>query len=190
VTGQDIIRLVPEEVCDIGSWTKYASRVFRHFQLYLFLASVVLLAGCAHHADDSAFEVTLVNVKPAPGGGVGESALDCEIRLQNGSPESMSVEGGRHRIYLNGIYVGQGLNNQTVEVPRLGTTTQHVTVYLSTFRMAGSLFKIYEEHRAEYRLESTIYVRVNGHSRSISATRSGTVDSHALAPPSAPDRLP
>ncbi len=163
--------------------------MFRYFRLHLMWLSVVFLSGCAHHADDSALEVTLVNVKPAAGGGVGESALDCEIRLQNGSPDSLSVEGGRHRIYLNGIYVGQGLNNQTVEVPRLGTTTQHVTVYLSTFRMAGSLFKIYEEHRAEYRLESTIYARVNGHSRSISATRSGTVDSHALAPATAPDPL-
>ncbi len=154
--------------------------MYRHF---ITLSAVLLFAGCATHDDEGGMEVSLVNIAGGTGGGLGEAALNCEVRLQNGSPEALTVEGGRHRIYLNGIYIGEGLNNETVEVPRLGTTTQHLTVYLSTLRMAGSMVKIYEEHRADYRLESTLYTRHNGHAHSIKIVRSGTLNMDALAQP-------
>ena len=71
------------------------------------------------------------------GGGVGEAALNFTIRIENATPDAIVVGGGAHRIYLNGVYVGQGLNNERTEVPRFGTVTQNVAVHLSTFRRPG-----------------------------------------------------
>jgi len=147
------------------------------------LSAILLFAGCATHDDGGGMEVSLVNISGGTGGGLGEAALSCEVRLQNGSPEALTVEGGRHRVYLNGIYIGEGLSNETVEVPRLGTATQRLNVYLSTLRMAGSMVKIYEEHKADYRLESTLYTRHNGHAHSIKVVRTGTLNMEALAQP-------
>lgn len=45
----------------------------------------------------------------------------------------MVLDGGAHTIHLDGVYLGQGLGNERVEVPRLATTTQQVTVDLDEF---------------------------------------------------------
>lgn len=157
---------------------------------FVALLSAAWVAGCAHRDDEGAFDVTLVQVNPSSGGGLGETALNCEIRLQNGNPEPVTVDGGRHKVYLNGVYIGQGLSNESVEVPRLGTTTQRVTVYLSTFQMARSLHKIYESHRADYRLESTVYARQGSHSHSFKAEKEGSIDLNSLQSPRATESAP
>ncbi len=144
----------------------------------------LLLAGCATPREDGTFDVSLVHISAAPdGGGLGEAALNFTVRLQNGSPTPLTVTGGSHRIYLNEVYVGQGLSNQEVVVPRLATATQEVTVHLSTFRLIRSFHRMFESHTVAYRLESTVYVDTGGHTAKRKATKSGTVDVAGLARP-------
>jgi hypothetical protein len=164
--------------------------LFAHRRLSGVLAVLVLAgaAGCATPREDGVFDVTLVNISaPQDGGGLGEAALNFTIRLQNGSPEPITVEGGAHKIYLNGVYVGQGLHNQTVSVPRLGTLTQEVPVYLSTFRLARSFYRMFHSHTISYRLSSTVYGDQGGHRQKFRAAKEGTVKVDELTTPQTPE---
>jgi hypothetical protein len=146
------------------------------------LAAALLAPGCATPQEDGAFDVSLVNIT-APrdgGGGLGEAALNFTIRLQNGSPEALRVTGGSHKIYLNDVYVGQGLSNQESEVPRLATTTQDVAVHLSTFRLIRSFHRMFESKTVSYRLESTVYAQQGSRTVRLKAAKAGTVDVEAL----------
>lgn len=149
------------------------------------LLAGLLVAGCATVPEEDVFDVTLVNIS-APqdgGGGVGEAAMTFTIRIQNASPEPISVEGGAHKIYLNDVYVGQGLSNERVEVPRFGTTTQDVAVHLSTFRLARSFYGMFRSHTVSYRLASTVHAEQGGRSRRFKAAKEGVVNVDELRQP-------
>ncbi len=119
----------------------------------------------------------LANVQPGTGGGVGDVAMDFIIRLENSSPEPLTVDGGSYKIYLNETYIGQGLSNQKIELPRLASQTVIATVHLSTFRLMGSLYRILKSHQVTYRLEGSIYAaRPGGTSLVYRARREGTVN--------------
>lgn len=140
------------------------------------------LTSCASGPGPEEFEVTLVNVasQQAGGGGVGEAALTFTIRLQNAMPEPIVLTGGAHKIYLNNVYLGQALSNERVEVARLSTATEDVTVRLSTFRLARALYGVYRSQRVDYRVASTLYAETEGKSRRFRAERVGTVDLSGL----------
>lgn len=150
----------------------------RILSLRSFLVSLggVALAGCASLGEESPVEVMLSNLAPGQGGGVGDAALNFVIRLENTSPESITVDGGAYKIYLNDIYVGQGLSNQTVEIARLSSTTITVPVHVSTVRLVGSLYSVLKSNQVSYRLEASVYVKRGGGSKKFRATREGTVN--------------
>ena len=150
----------------------------------MFVASLIamLSAGCATPQDEGDFDVTLVRVDSAKGS-EGEFQFVFTLRLQNASPEAIALDGAAHKIYLNGVYVGQGLSNERVDVPRLATTTQQVTVNLSTFRLARAAYRIYDTHKADYRVESTLYAVKGIGTRRIRARKEGVVDLDELIPP-------
>ena len=151
-------------------------------RLFALLVLIGLLTGCATTRDDGDFEVTLVSIRSASGS-EGEVQLAFTLRLQNASPAPITVDGAAHKIYLNGIYIGQGLTNERIEVARLATATQQVTVNLSTFRLAWALSKVYRTQQANYRVESTIYAAEGGSTRRIRAHKEGAVDLNELAVP-------
>jgi LEA14-like dessication related protein len=151
-------------------------------RIFAALSLIGLLAGCATPQDNGDFDVTMVNVRSA-NGSEGEVQLAFTLRLQNASPAPVTVDGAAHKIYLNGIYIGQGLTNERIEVARLATATQQVTVNLSTFRLAWALSKVYRTQKADYRVESTIYAAEGGRTRRIHAHKEGAVDLNELAVP-------
>lgn len=133
--------------------------------------------GCAGLGGEPPVEILLSNVQPGTGGGVGEVSMDFIIRLENTSPEPLTVDGGAYKIYLNETYIGQGLTHQRIELPRLASETVTATVHISTFRLAGSLYSILKSHQVSYRLEGSVYAtRPGGSSHKYKATREGTVN--------------
>jgi LEA14-like dessication related protein len=148
--------------------------------------------GCAAWPDTEDFEVTLVNVAQGRemGGGLGEATLTFTIRLQNASPSPVTLTGGAHKLYLNGVYVGQGLSNERVEVPRLGTRTENLTVHLSTFKLARAVYGIYRAQKVSYRVASTLYGDATGRSRTFRTNKEGEVDLSGLNLPPPPAGVP
>ena len=68
--------------------------------LFIATAALALLPGCASlRPETEDFDVTLVNLASEGGGaGVGEAALRFTIRLQNATPEPVTLTGSAHKI--------------------------------------------------------------------------------------------
>lgn len=141
--------------------------------------------ACVTAPDPEAFEVTVVNLA---GGNatVWETEAVVTVRLQNATPNDITITGAAHKLYLNGTYVGQGLANETITVPRLSSTTQNVTVHLKNFTVVRKLIGMQETRVAAYKVRSTIYGAPGGGTpRSFRAVKEGSVNLDPLLPPPA-----
>lgn len=144
--------------------------------LCLTAAATLLLAGCATIQPP---EVSLVNVQFTDATAF-ETTARFTIRLANETPDTLVLNGGTHKIYLNGLYIGQGLSNEEVSLPRLATGTQTVTVHLSNLRMATRIKPLIESKSFDYRIKSTLYAtRPSG---TIRSTSEGRLDLNEFRP--------
>ncbi len=112
-----------------------------------------LLGGCGGPSGPA---VSLVSVQFQDATALETTAV-FKLRLSNESPSAVQFNGEVHQIYLNGLYVGKGLSDQTVDVPRLGTTTHEVTVHLSNLALATRLKAVIESKGFDYRIRSIFY---------------------------------
>ena len=117
------------------------------------IAGVALLAGCSRN-DGPAVNLVTLHFKDAT---VMETTTDFVLRLSNDAPEARKFTGSAHKIYINGLYVGKGLSADAIEVPRLGTVTQAVTVHLNNLALATRIKSVIEAKRFEYKVQSTFF---------------------------------
>ena len=121
--------------------------------LFSLAAGVLLFCGCSRNSGPT---VSLVNVH-FQDATVLETTAVFTLRLENDRPAPLEISGGVHKLYLNGLYVGKGLSDATIQVPRLGTVTNDVTVHLSNLAMATRIKATIESKGFDYRIESTFY---------------------------------
>lgn len=117
------------------------------------MAGALLLCGCGRNNGPSVNLVTL-HFKEAT---MMETTADFVLRLSNDSPEAQKFTGSVHKLYINGLYVGKGLSDQSIEVPRLGTVTQAVTVHLNNLALATRIKAVIEARSFDYKVQSTFY---------------------------------
>jgi LEA14-like dessication related protein len=79
------------------------------------------------------------------------------LRLINEQPAPVTFSGAVHKLYINGLYVGEGLSNETITLERLSATTQPVVVYLDNLALATRLKAIIESESFDYRVQSVFY---------------------------------
>lgn len=152
--------------------------------LPVFLAGTLLLAGCGGSPGPS---VSLVTVKFQKATAL-ETTATFTLRLSNEAPEARQFNGSAHKIYLNGLYVGKGLSDATIDVPRLGTVTQDVTVHLSNLALATRIKSIIETERFDYRIQSTFYGK--GMFSRMSSTTEGKLELKDFTPAEAGTNQP
>jgi LEA14-like dessication related protein len=148
------------------------------------LASLMLvlsLCACATTRRQEEIKVTLVNLRLGEAT-VWETTAYVTLRVQNESPLPLVLDGGVHKLYLNGLSIGEGLTNERLEIPRLDSATQIVTVHLRNLAMATRLRSIIELHAAEYRLSSKLYLLENGRSRRCRLSSEGRLDAGDFQP--------
>src|SRR6185295_9985932 len=92
-----------------------------------FLVLCALLCSCATFQPGEGIDVTLVNVRLGETT-VWETTAYFTIRVSNQTPEPLILNGSAHEFYLNGLYIGQGLSGETLEVQRLNSVTQEINV--------------------------------------------------------------
>ena len=150
--------------------------------LFSFLAGALLLCGCSRN-DGPAVSLVSVQFQDAT---VLETTATFVLRLSNEQPAPWQMNGSVHKIYLNGLYVGKGMSDESVTVPRLSTVTNNLTVHLSNLAMATRIKSVIESKRFEYHIHSTFYGQTwPSRSRSVSE---GVLDLKDFTP--TPDTAP
>ncbi len=144
-----------------------------------------LLAGCASGPGPA---VTLVNVQFTQATAF-ETTAQFTLRLNNSAPGPVSIDGAVHRIYINGLYVGEGLDNTALTIPRLTSATQPVTVHLNNLALATRIKAMIEARSFDYVIQSTFYGR--SPSGRLKTRSEGRLDLRDFQPtPAPPPRAP
>ncbi len=123
-------------------------------KIFSLLGAALLLCGCG--GGSSGPSVSLINLRFEDATAL-ETTATFTLRLSNESSEAVQLNGEVHKIYLNGLYLGKGLSDASVEVPRLGTVTHEVKVHLSNLALATRIKSILETKSFEYRIVSVFH---------------------------------
>ncbi len=150
----------------------------RHLNFLTLLTLTLLLCSCATFARREGLQVSLVNMVFGEST-VWETTMTFVVRLQNEQPEDLVVDGAVHKIYLNDAYVGEGLSNERVVVPRLSTATQNVTMHLRNVSMLTRVRRMIDAQAVDYRMTSLLYTEKQGRYR---AERTARLDFRDLQP--------
>jgi len=143
------------------------------------------ITGCV---TNESLEVGLANVSFAHAT-VFETSCTFSVRIDNPSPAALSLTGSSHRIYLNGLYVGTGLSDAAIDLPRLSSVTLPVSVHLSNLKLATRVKPIIESRSFDYRIQSTLYTQEP--SRKIRARSTGRLHLQDFRPmPTSPTVTP
>jgi LEA14-like dessication related protein len=122
-------------------------------KLFPLLALAALLASCGRNTGPA---VNLVSVHFQSATAL-ETTATFTLRVSNEQPEPQTFSGSVHKIYLNGLYVGKGLCDAAITVPRLATVTNDVTVHLSNLALITRIKSVVEAKAIDCRIQSIFY---------------------------------
>lgn len=148
-------------------------------RLSLFLL-VSFLAGCSSGPDLGGLGVSLVTIKPL-GSTLLESRFALTLRFVNENVVPVGISGSKHKLYLDETYVGQAVSDQAVGLASLTSATHDVTLLVDNAAVAGRLRGILERGRANYRLESTLFVTAGEENLKTQTSRRGSIDLRGLS---------
>ncbi len=144
--------------------------------------ALLLLFGCSGLLSVEPPEVSLVDLQFTDLT-MFETTGEFTVRLSNENPEPVIIDGGVYHLYLNGLRVGKGLSDRRIELPRLGTGTDRVTLHVSNLALATRLVELMKEPVLDYRIKTRLYlVRPYGRRR-ISTEHEGRIDLAAATAP-------
>jgi LEA14-like dessication related protein len=147
----------------------------------LALSMGLLLSGCATAPDQELLDVKLVNLRFTQSR-VLETDAVFTIRIENESPEALRITGGVHKFYIEGTLIGKGMSNETIEVPRLSSVTQEITVHLSNVNMARKIKPMIENRKVQSKADSLLYCEMGGQEQRIRVAHEGTLDVNEFVP--------
>lgn len=142
----------------------------KHARIFLLL---LVLAGCV---TAPAPDVFVIDLEPLESGAL-EQRVRVELRVQNPSPEPISVVGMSLRLVVNGQPLARGVSDERFTVPGLGEATTSIVTSTSLIDLLRQIEGARSRTSVEYRLEGKLYLD-NPPGRSIAFRHEGT-----LAPP-------
>jgi LEA14-like dessication related protein len=142
------------------------------------LLAAAFLTSCTNGFRLSNIRVTVTDFRPLSATLL-ETRAAMTIRYVNENVTSFAIAGSRHKLYLNGTYVGRAVTDEPIGLQRLNTTTQTVTVNLENLKLLQQLQTLPNSSMVTYRLESDIFVSVADDTEKVKSTSSGQLD---LAP--------
>jgi len=144
-----------------------------------FLAFSLFLTGCGSGGKLGGVSVTVMGLRSAQPG-LQESQAVLTVRYVNENVVPVGLSSTRHKLYLNGTYVGQAVSSEAVGLPQLSTVTKDVTVALNNASMIGLLRGMAANPQAGYKLESVLYVIAGEEKLEIKTQNSGAIDLSGL----------
>jgi LEA14-like dessication related protein len=138
------------------------------------LACLLLaVAGCATAPPPDVF---VIGLEPLPGGTL-EQRVRIDLRVQNPSPQPLSVTGMSLRLLVNDQPLARGVSAERFSVPALGEATTSIVTSTTLIDLLRQMYGAQTRASLDYRLEGKLYLdKPSG--RSLSFDNKGT-----LAPP-------
>ena len=147
--------------------------------LSLAVLLALAVAGCATVESFTAPEVTLVDVR-FEDLTVFETSGTFTVRLSNENPDPVFVDGAVYKLYLGGQKVGKALSDARVELPRLGSSTYEVDVYINNVALVTRLVTLGQEKGLDYTIKGKLYVERPYGTRRLRFSRDGRIDLSAM----------
>jgi LEA14-like dessication related protein len=139
----------------------------------------VLLSGCTSRRPEG-ISVSLVSFRPTDASLL-ESRGVLTLRYLNENIFPLGYSGSKHKLYLNGKYVGTAVSDQPFGVPPLNTVTQDVTIHLENILLMRQLIEMRDSQTASYRLESVLFQTIDEERFQAKLQAEGTVDLRGVA---------
>lgn len=139
------------------------------------LALLVLVTACATTRPADTLEVSLADLSLIDATAL-ETTGTFVIRIQNQSPEALQCNGAVHKVTLNGIRVGSGVQKETLALDRLSDGTQTVTVRFGNLALARLLHDLSQTKRVSWQLDSTLFLQAGARSWTAKVSRTGALD--------------
>lgn len=149
-------------------------RLRRDLSLIFLAVTWIVVGGCTsigleppdlHLADLQLEEVSVL-----------ESSGKVSLRLVNGNPEPLQVDGLSVTLRLNGRKIGKVLSPERVEVPRLSTVMVDGELHVSHLAVLTLIQDIMESESVDYALSGKLYVLTELGRRGLRVERSGRFD--------------
>lgn len=151
----------------------------------LLLAMVVLgMAGCSHRVRPGGVTVSLVDFRPTEAALL-ESRGTLTLRYTNENISALGFRGSRHKLYLNGKFVGTAVSDQPFGIPPMNTVTQDVTVNFENLALIRQLVDVGESQTVAYRLDSVLLQTIYDEKYEIKTGTEGVIDLRGLGGTSA-----
>ena len=148
-----------------------------HWQKSYLIAAILgfAITGCATMESFTAPDVTLVDVR-FEDLTVFETSGTFTVRLSNENQDPVFVDGAVYKLYLGGQKVGKALSDARVELPRLGSSTYEVDVYINNVALVARLLTLGEEKGLDYTIRGKLYVERPYGLRRMRFSRDGSID--------------
>lgn len=144
------------------------------FLLVMVVLSFVL-AGCANTARLGGITVSIVDFRPSEASLL-ESRGTLTLRYTNENVVPIGFSGSRHKLELNGKYVGLAVSGQPFGIPPLSSITQDVTVNFENLALVRQLMAMRESRTAAYRIDSVLYQTIDDDEYEVRSRGEGSLD--------------
>ena len=150
------------------------------FLLFGLAALSFIAAGCSSSSRMTGMSVTVINFKPLDATLL-ESRATLTLRYINESIAPFGISGSRHKLYLNGSYVGTAVSDRPIGVPPLQTATQDVTINLENLALVRQVLAMRDSQTIAYRLESVLMQTIADETYDNKTRSQGVLDLRALS---------
>ena len=149
---------------------------------WLFLSIVLSLATSSGCAQYKPVDVFVIGLTPVEGSAL-EQRIQVDLRILNPNNESISANGMRIRLDVNGARLARGVSDAYFDVPRLGEATTSIVATTTLFDLAKQIVVMSGGKQTfQYVLDGDIYLTGGGpFARSVSFHNEGE-----FPPPGAP----
>lgn len=147
----------------------------------MFVIGMLLLCGvgCSTLRGVEPPEVALVNLT-AGNMTLFESEGVVQLRVDNANPTPIIVDGGVHRLYIDGVKIGQAMDGSRFEVPRFGSVKFDAPVRLNNLQLARVIKPIIDRGRFDYEVRSMLHLEHEGRQGKLKSSSTGQLDFTAL----------
>lgn len=144
-------------------------------RIAILVLMVGCLGGCSSLRGVEPPEVSLVNLA-AGDVTMFESAGVAHLRIENANPTPITIDGGVHRLYIDGVKVGQAMDGSRITVPRFGSEVLATPMRLNNFQLARVITGMAKAGRFDYKVQSTLYIEREGRKHKLKSSRTGELN--------------